>query len=153
MSRKIVLGLGNTLQRDEGVGVYALKALAANSGDDTSFEFVDGGVLGFRLLPLIEEASHLLILDAVDVGTKPGTLVELSREEIPIYAGVKLSQHQVTFQEILGWASVRGRLPDNLYLLGVQPEDLSVGTTLSPVIQEKVGQIVNRADCLLRHWA
>ncbi len=151
--RKIVLGLGNTLQCDEGLGVHALEKLAAKSGSENSFEYIDGGVLGFRLLPYVEEASHLLILDAVDVGSKPGTLVELGREAIPLYAGVKLSQHQVTFQEILGWASVRQRLPANLHLLGAQPADLSVGTTLSPIIQERIGQIVHRAECVLRDWA
>ena len=140
------------MQCDEGLGIHALEVLAANSNNDTPFEFIDGAVLGFGLLPLIEEASHMLILDAVDAGLEPGTLVEMSREDIPMYAGVKLSQHQITFQEILGWVSVRGRLPENLYLLGAQPADLSVGTTLSPLIQEMIDQIVRRAACLLRDW-
>ena len=85
--RKIVFGLGNTLNRDEGLGVHAVKLLEArlrSAGDESSLnppdelEFLDGGVLGLNLLPLVEEASHLLILDAVNAHQEPGSLIEMS---------------------------------------------------------------------------
>ncbi|NTU84469.1 MAG: hydrogenase maturation protease, partial [Chloroflexales bacterium] len=66
------------------------------------------------------------MLDAADARQAPGSLVELRRDEIPLYAGVKLSQHQVTFQEVLGLANMRGRLPRHLHLIGVQPADMSL---------------------------
>lgn len=150
--RKIVLGLGNTLQSDEGLGVFALKALHDRLGEENKVELLDGGVLGLNLLPLVESASHLLILDAANAGKKPGTVIELAKEEIPLYAGVKMSQHQVTFQEVLGLAKMRGNLPTFLHLVGAQPADLSVSTDLSPTIEAIMPQIVDRSLAILRQW-
>jgi hydrogenase maturation protease len=165
-TRKIVLGLGNILNRDEGLGIHALQALKTriiqyayplsrgeikllNHGE---LEFLDGGVLGLNLLPWVEEASHLLVLDAVNAHKKPGTLVVLERNEIRLFSGIKLSDHQVTFQEVLGLASFRGQLPENMYLIGIQPLDLSVGVGLSPVVAASIPHVVNRAEAILRAW-
>jgi hydrogenase maturation protease len=150
--RKMVLGLGNILNRDEGVGVHALRALEAQLGRQAGVEFVDGGVLGLNLLPLVEECSHLLILDAADAGQAPGTLVELERDEIPLYSGVKLSQHQVTFQEVLALAKIRDGLPPYLHLIGVQPADLSIGLDLSPTAAATIPHVLERASAVLRSW-
>jgi hydrogenase maturation protease len=148
----MVLGLGNILNRDEGVGVHALRALEDHLGQQPCVELVDGGVLGLNLLPLVEECSHLLILDAVDAGRPPGTLVELGRDEIPLYSGVKLSQHQVTFQEVLALAKIREGLPPYLHLLGVQPADLSIGLELSRAVAPAIPHVVERAGAVLRGW-
>jgi hydrogenase maturation protease len=151
-NRKVVLGLGNLLNRDEGLGVQALKLLDAQLGEQPGLELLDGGVLGLNLLMIVEECSHLLILDAVNVGQTAGTLVELRKEQIPLYAGVKLSQHQVTFQEVLGLANVRGYLPEHLHLIGIQPEDLSIGLELSPTVEKALPGVVYRAMVVLENW-
>jgi len=151
-NRKVVLGLGNLLNRDEGLGVQALKRLDTRLGEQSAVELLDGGVLGLNLLMIVEECSHLLILDAVNVGRPAGTVVELRKDQIPLYAGVKLSQHQVTFQEVLGLANVRGFLPEHLHLVGIQPEDLSIGLELSPTIERVLPEIVNRAMVVLENW-
>lgn len=151
--RKIVLGLGNTLNRDEGLGVHALRALEAHCGPQPDLEFLDGGTLGLNLLPLVESCSHLLVLDAANAGRPPGTLIELRREEIPLYAGLKMSQHQLTFQEALGLANIRGKLPPYLHLVGAQPADLSIGLELSPAVSAVLPHIVRRAAAVLRDWA
>ena len=130
-ARKVVLGLGNLLNKDEGLGVQALKLLDARLGQQEQVELLDGGVLGLNLLMIVEECSHLLILDAVNAGKAPGTVIELRKEQIPLYAGVKMSQHQMTFQEVLGLANIRDKLPEHLHLIGVQPEDISIGLDLS----------------------
>lgn len=152
MGRHVVLGLGNILNMDEGVGVHALKMLAGHLPDASDVELVDGGTLGLNLLPLVEESSHLLLLDAVSASREPGAVVELRRDEIPLYSGVKLSQHQATFQEVLGLANVRGKLPPALHLIGVQPADLSIGIGLSPVVAASVPQVVARAAAKLSEW-
>ena len=151
-NRKVVLGLGNILNRDEGLGVQALKSLDAQLGANDLVELVDGGVLGLNLLPIVEECSHLLILDAVDARKPAGTVIELTKEQIPLYAGVKLSQHQVTFQEVLGLANIRGYLPEHLYLIGIQPEDISTGLEMSTLIESQMPQVVDRAISILRQW-
>jgi hydrogenase maturation protease len=150
--RCVVLGLGNTLNRDEGLGVHLLPLLQKRIGSRTTAEFLDGGTLGLNLLPLVEECLHLLILDAVDAGKQKATVVELARDEIPLYSGVRLSQHQVTFQEVLGLAHMRGRLPAHLHLVGIQPADLSVGYGLSEEIQRVVPVALQRAEDVLRSW-
>lgn len=150
-TRKVVLGLGNLLNRDEGLGVHALKLLDAQA-DGTDFELLDGGVLGLNLLMIVEECSHLLILDAVNVGKPAGTVVELAKEQIPLYAGVKLSQHQITFQEVLGLANIRGYLPEHLHLIGIQPQDMTVGLELSPVVEKNLPEVVSRAQRVMRDW-
>jgi len=151
-NRRVVLGLGNLLNRDEGLGVHALRALEERLGPDPGVELVDGGVLGLNLLPLVEASSHLLVLDAVDAGREPGTVVELSREQIPLLAGVKLSEHQVSFQEVLGLALVRDRLPETLHLVGAQPADLEIGLELSPVVAGAIPRIIGRAVEVLAGW-
>ena len=153
--RKIVLGLGNTLNRDEGLGVHAVKLLEARlrpSEASDELEFLDGGVLGLNLLPLVEEASHLLVLDAIDGRKEPGVVIEMRREEIPLYSGIKLSDHQVTFQEVLGLASFRGRLPGHLHLIGIQPADLSIGVELSSIVSGRMPEVLKRAEALLQEW-
>ncbi len=150
--RKVVLGLGNILNRDEGMGVHAVKALEAQIGDLAGVEWVDGGVLGMNLLMLIEECSHLLVLDAADARQPPGTLIQLRREQIPLYAGIKMSQHQVTFQEVLGLANIRGKLPPHLHLIGIQPADLSIGLGLSPEVAAILPEMNEQALMILNQW-
>jgi len=109
--------------------------------------------LGLNLLPLVEECSHLLLLDATNAGQEPGSLIELRRDQIPLYAGVKLSQHQVTFQEVLGLANMRGHFPENLHLIGIQPVDLSLGIGMSPLVTSQMPHIVERVRAQLQQWA
>jgi len=152
-NRKIVLGLGNTLNRDEGLGVHALKALEQHiAGQVPELEFLDGGVLGLNLLPLVEEASHLLVLDAIDARKEPGVVIEMKRDEIPLYTGIKMSDHQITFQEVLGLASFRGKLPEHLHLIGIQPADLSIGVDLSPIVTACMLEVMERSKAILREW-
>jgi hydrogenase maturation protease len=150
----LVLGLGNLLNSDEGLGVHAIQALQLDVASQyPHVTFLDGGTLGLNLLPLVEEADKLLLLDCVDAGVKPGTVVELSGEEIPRYSGMKLSQHQITFQEVLGLAEIRDALPQRLHLIGVQPVSLEIGTELSPEVQAQLPEVLERVIHLLNKWA
>ena len=150
--RKAILGLGNLLYQDEGFGIHALRAMQEAISVSDNVEFVDGGVLGMNLLPLVEESSHLLVLDAVDTGQPPGTILELKGEQIQLFTATKLSEHQVGFQEVLGLARFRGYLPASLHLIGVQPQDLSSGIGLSQVVASALPEVVNRAFAKLMAW-
>jgi len=151
-SRCVVLGLGNTLNRDEGLGVHLLPLLRDRIGSRTPAEFLDGGTLGLNLLPLVEECRCLLILDAVDAGKREGTVVELGGDEIPLFAGARMSEHQVTFQEVLGLARIRGKFPEHLHLVGIQPATLSIGYGMSTEVQRVVPEVLRRAEEVLRSW-
>src|SRR5512139_2173765 len=112
-----VLGIGNLLQRDEGFGVHAVRILKIQaalweSRSPGEVEYLDGGALGLSLLPVVEDSHCLLVLDAIDAGQPPGTLIEIEGKRTPLYSFQKLSEHQVSFQEVLALARFRQRLPD-----------------------------------------
>ncbi len=152
--RKIVMGLGNTLNKDEGLGVHALELLQKKLADlAPEVEFLDGGALGLNLLPWVEEASHLLVLDSmVSRFSIPGQVMELAKDEIPLYRNIKMSDHQITFQEVLGLAKFRDKFPEHLHLIGAQPVDMSIGYGVSPEIEAVMPEILTRAERVLREW-
>jgi hydrogenase maturation protease len=150
--RSVVLGVGNILNRDEGLGVHAIRQLQELMPDSGSVELIDGGVLGLSLLPLVEECDRLLVLDAVDRKAEVGTLIELGRDEIPLFANVKMSQHQITMQEVLGLAQIRNKLPAELRLVGLQPEDLSIGFGMSAQIEAALPGVIARAREIAGAW-
>jgi hydrogenase maturation protease len=153
-NRKIVMGLGNTLNKDEGLGVHALALLEKELADRApEVEFIDGGALGLNLLPWVEEASHLLVLDSiVSRFSLPGQVMELSKDEIPLYSNIKMSDHQITFQEVLGLVKFRDKFPKYLHLVGAQPVDMSIGYGVSPEIEAVIPEIMTRAERVLREW-
>jgi len=152
--KKIILGIGNTLNHDEGLGVHAVELLmkmpSIVSRDD--IELYDGGTLGLNLLQLVESCSHLLILDTIDANKTPGSLIELKKEQIPLFKEIKMSEHQITFQEVLGLAKLRGKLPDNLYLLGMQPSELQLGVGLSEKVSSNISLLISRVTEIIQSW-
>lgn len=150
--RKLILGIGNTLNHDEGLGVHALEYLKKEFSDRSDIEIEDGGTLGLNLLPVVEGCSHLLILDTIDANKDAGTLIELQGSDIPMFKEVKMSDHQTTFQEVLGFAKIRGNLPENLFLLGIQPADTTLGVGLSKAVEDKMYAFVKRAIEIVNNW-
>jgi hydrogenase maturation protease len=149
----LVLGLGNLLLQDEGLGVHALEQLAALGPQSPEIELLDGGTLGLELLPRIEGATHLLILDAVRTGALPGTLVRLEGDAIPAALAHKVSPHQVGLQELLAVAAFRGALPAERVLLGLEPASLDWGTELTPEVADSMSALVGAAIEQLRAWS
>ena len=122
-ARILVLGIGNILWADEGFGVRVLEALDASHVFPDTVTLLDGGTQGLYLLPYLEEADGVVIVDAVDYGLVPGTLHILADAEVPaVLAARKVSLHQTGFQEILGLLALRGKTPARIVLVGVQPE-------------------------------
>lgn len=148
----LVLGIGNLLNTDEGVGPHAVRELKRAFHEMDGVQLLDGGTLGLSLLPLIEDATHLLLLDAVDVGKPAGTLVEMDRDQIPLRGGMRLSQHQLTFQEVMGLALIRAKLPEHVHLIGIQPGSLAIGVGLSPQVQATIPEMLNRTIQVLAGW-
>lgn len=124
-ARILVLGIGNILWADEGFGVRVLEALDRDYAFPDHVTLLDGGTQGLYLLPYLEEADGLVIVDAVDYGLAPGTLHILADADVPaVLATRKVSLHQTGFQEILGLLALRGHTPSRIVLVGVQPERL-----------------------------
>jgi hydrogenase maturation protease len=106
---------------------------------------VDGGTLGLDLLPYLKGTSRLLVVDAVQAGKPPGTLIRLEGNEIPILLDLsKVSPHQDGLQDLLAAAAFTGCLPKEVVLWGVQIDSLGVGLELSPLVAAQVGALVER---------
>ena len=148
----IVLGLGNPLMGDDGAGLAALEALRCAFAFGPGVELEDGGALGLALLPLVEDAGSLLVLDAVRFGGRPGTTVAQEGDEIARYLSLKLSPHQAGFRETLALAGLRGNLPHRLALVGVEVAGADYAEPLSPEVQSALPAMVAAAVTRLASW-
>ena len=140
--RTVVIGLGNPLMGDDGLGLVALERLRAEYAIPAEVELVDGGTWGMNLLPVIEDAGRVILIDAIDVATPPGTLVRLERARLPRYLATKISPHQVDLRDVLGLAELRGTLPNDTIAVGLQPLRVALGNELSDVVRCRVDDLV-----------
>jgi hydrogenase maturation protease len=148
----LVIGLGNPLMGDDGLGLAALARLAADWVLPPEVQAIDGGTWGLNLLPQIEAADQVLFLDAVDAGKAPGEAVELSGADLPVVLGLKLSTHQIELREVLALLRLRGTLPSTMACLGLQPASVELRDGLSPVLEDRLDQLVTAAVARLRAW-
>ncbi len=153
MTETLVLGLGNILLGDEGVGVRVIERLLEQYRFPEGVRVMDGGTLGLDLLPYLEDASRLLVVDAVQARRPPGTLLRLSGNEIPVFLDAsKVSAHQEGLQDLLAAASLKGYLPGEVVFWGVQIESLGVGLDLSPPVASQVDALVQKVLDELAQW-
>ncbi|GAB4300563.1 MAG: HyaD/HybD family hydrogenase maturation endopeptidase [Desulfuromonadia bacterium] len=141
----LVLGIGNTIMSDDGIGVRVVRELATRFRFPPSVSILDGGTLGLDLLPHLEGIANLLIIDAVMTPDPPGTLIRLEGEEIPRVFATKLSPHQMGLQDLLAVSTLMGHTPASMVLLGAVPVELGMGTELSPPLQQSVEPLVAMA--------
>ena len=151
MSVSAVIGLGNPLMGDDGFGLAALARLR----DEwllQGVELADGGTWGMSLLPLIEDADRIVLLDAIAAGAKPGEVVVLERERLPIYLTRKLSPHQVDIRDVLAAAELRGTLPQETVAIGVEPKSIEMGLELTEEVDASIDAAVETVVARLRQW-
>jgi hydrogenase maturation protease len=148
----LVLGLGNPLMGDDGIGVAALETLRRGYHFGPGVQLEDGGTLGLALLPLVEDAGSLLVLDAVRLGGRPGTTVVLEGEEIPRGLSLKLSPHEAGFFEVLALAGLRGCLPARLTLVGMEVAGAHYAEALSPEVHKALPAMIAVCVATLQSW-
>jgi hydrogenase maturation protease len=147
----VVIGLGNPIMADDGVGIAALERLRA-AGAPAGVELVDGGTWGMNLLPVIEAADKLVLMDAIDAGGEPGTLHVLERARIPRYLATKISPHQVDLCDVLALAELRGTLPEDTVAIGLQPARVEMSCELSEAVRVRVDDLVAAVTDRLASW-
>ncbi|MGA8212118.1 MAG: HyaD/HybD family hydrogenase maturation endopeptidase [Candidatus Sulfotelmatobacter sp.] len=140
----VVLGLGNTLHSDDGIGPQAIERLRSDPGMPEDVALIEGGTLGLELLTYIWDCSYLLVLDAVDVGQPPGTLIRMSSEELQTLPG-QGSVHQLGVADLLVALRVLAQRRPTVVLLGVQPATTDWGTELSPAVEAVMGSLIEAA--------
>jgi hydrogenase maturation protease len=148
----VVIGVGNPLMGDDGLGLEVLERLRAGWSFDPPLELVDGGTWGLNLLPIVERSRRVLFLDAINMDRTPGTLIELDSDGIPRFLARKLSPHQIDVKEVLALAELRGTFPEELLAIGLQPESIEMRTSLSPPVAERLDELVERVLDRLRAW-
>lgn len=146
----IVLGLGNILLRDEGVGVRVIEALAQRYVLPAGVEVVDGGTVGMDLLDTLAGCDHLLICDAVKTGVPPGSVVKLVDGQVPALFQTRYSPHQIGLSEVLATLTLTDEAPAAVTLIGIVPADLDLGIELSPLVAAAVQPAVERIVATLR---
>jgi len=138
----IILGVGNLLLSDEGVGVHvANELMKMELPPDISV--VEGGTDGFRLLNVITGADLLIVIDAVKGGAEPGSIYRFDIDEVKnCPPGFKTSVHQIGILEVIDLSVLIGKKPHTT-VIGVEPKSLKMGMELSPEVKSKIPKIID----------
>jgi len=147
-----IIGLGNILLRDEGVGVHVINKLRHEYEIPPSVRLIDGGTMGLDLLPFIEESEKVLIIDAVDFKKEPGTIEIIEGERIPGFLSSKLSVHQIGLADVMFAMRLRGRAPSEMCVIGIQPESVETGIGLSEKIDSCITPLIGKVREKLMSW-
>jgi hydrogenase maturation protease len=141
----LVLGLGNVLLADDGLGVAAVERLERRYRAPDGVRVLDGGTLGLSLLPHLQDARAAILVDAIrDDGAAPGAPVRIAGHEVRRAVQSRLSPHQVGVADLLDGVILRGEAPDPVILLGIVPESLDLDVGLTPAVAAGLDELVER---------
>lgn len=148
--RIIVLGVGNILLSDEGIGVWAVERLQRDYHLPAEVEVIDGGTCGMEMLEDLAHADHLIIIDAVRSGQPPATIVRIAGEDIPIFFKTKLSPHQVGLSDVLATLALTGEQPGSVIVIGIEPVSLGTAMALTPQVEALLPKVMEQLAIELR---
>ena len=141
-ARIVVLGVGNLLLKDEGIGVHVAQILEDTpSPPGTVLEVIDGGTLPDVVLSL-DDVDKLVVVDAVQGGCDPGAVYRFRPDDIGPHGMTVTSPHQIGFLDDLWLMAHFGQEPKDVVIIGVEPEDMSWGLELSTTLQGRMPRIV-----------
>ena len=147
-----VLGIGNLLMGDEGVGIHLIQTLEKFYTFSPSINLIDGGTTGLDLIPYFENCKKMIIIDAVDFQEEPGHIGTLYNEEIHYRFNTKLSLHHAGLADVLSVIKLTDIPSPDMMLIGVQPLQVKMGIELSDKIADKMEQILNIVTEKLEGW-
>jgi hydrogenase maturation protease len=138
----LVLGIGNVLLTDEGIGVRALNELQRRYTFPENVELLDGGTAGIELLRHIRNRDYLIIIDAMKFDQEPGTVSRVEGEDVPAAFRTRISPHQLGLSDLLAAAMLTDELPKKLVLFGVEPENLDIGLDLTDTVEASLEKLM-----------
>jgi len=151
--KTLIIGVGNLLLKDEGVGVHVVQELQKKELPP-SVEVHDGGVAGIGLLDFFPGASKVMLIDAAEMNLEPGTLVRFTPEEVAgNYGGPRFSAHDIGLLEVLELARALDQCPPEVVIFGIQPKEISWGTELSPEVLASIPKVTEAVIRELLHAA
>ena len=147
-----VLGIGNLLQRDEGVGVHLIQRLEKEYTFSPHISLIDGGTMGTDLLPYLEQNDKIIIFDAVNFNEAPGFIGIIENDDILRRLNTKLSIHHLGLTDVLSSARLLDIEPSQIYLIGIQPKNIEMGTDLTDEINQRLSKMLEVAVKKLNEW-
>ena len=150
-SDTVVIGVGNTILSDEGVGVHAARLLESDPRVPAGVTILDGGTIGLELIPYASDAFRILILDAMNSGKAPGTLARMTGKDL-LGTTAERSVHQLGVADLIAALFLVSSGPQEIVVLGVQPANTDWGTTLSPEVEAALVPLVDAAVAQLYLW-
>ncbi len=150
----LVLGVGNILFQDEGLGPALAKKIAEIYQNFPNFQVLDAGTLSFSLAPLLGDAESVIMLDAADLGQTPGSIQVFYDQEVEgfLRTGRSKSVHEVTLLDILAMAQLTDDLPARRALLAMQPAALGWGDSVTETIAAAFPVALENFATILRNW-
>ncbi len=150
----LVLGLGNRLLGDDAAGPIVIEQLVQRHGEHPDVSWRDGGTLGLSLLPEIEDADALVVVDAARFGAEPGTVQVFEGlvmdEQL---GGRKQSAHELALADLMGAAALGGRLPLRRALVAVAPASTALSLEPTPAVAAALPALVAAVEALVARWA
>ncbi|HEX5847165.1 MAG TPA: HyaD/HybD family hydrogenase maturation endopeptidase [Rhodoplanes sp.] len=129
-----VVGLGNLILSDEGVGVHVVRRLDESYSFPDDVVLIDGGTSAIDLLDQLVEAEHIIFIDAAQTGGPPGSIVALQGARLPVWFRERMSPHQIGLADLLATLSLMDHTPESVTLIGIEPQSMELGTELTPQI-------------------
>ncbi|HCI13378.1 MAG: peptidase M52 [Gallionellales bacterium GWA2_60_142] len=150
----LILGIGNSLLRDEGAGIHALNRLREELAGHDDISFIDGGTLSFALAGHIEDASRLIVIDAAQLDAAPGHSRVFEGEAMDEFLGGnrKRSVHEVSLLDLMAIALLADHLPQRRALIGIQPAEIDWGEHPSAAVAAAMPQVCAQARKLIEEW-
>ncbi len=145
MTKTLVLGIGNLLLTDDGVGIRAIQLLEERYTLPEEVLVVDGGTCGLDLLQFLEGVDHLVIIDAARLGKTPGSIARMEGDQVPAYLALKTSPHEIGLPELLFTARLTDIYPPRVVVLGMQPESIETSLGLTPAVAVHLDKLVEMA--------
>jgi hydrogenase maturation protease len=142
--KTVVLGIGNLIMQDEGVGVRVVEALERDHTMPDGVTLLDGGTSAMEMLDELSDLDHLIVVDAINAGKPPGTLLRIDGEDVPSFFRTRLSPHQIGLPDVLASLEFLGAQPKRMVILGVQPQTMELGMELTPLVAAQVPALVNQ---------
>src|ERR1035438_9755745 len=147
----MVLGLGNLVHADDGVGVHAIERLQRDARVPPGVFLVDGGTQGLGLLHHLSGVQRLLVIDAIDAGEPAGTLLRFEGKALRGLPG-KASVHQLGFADLMVALELLGDSPGEVVVLGVQPQSTEWSAELSPSVAPSLAPLIDCVVAQLKSW-
>lgn len=152
--KTLVLGIGNTLLTDEGVGVHVIAALASRLAHFPDVTLLDGGTLSFTLAGPIEETDALIVVDAANIGTKPGQWTLLQGDEMDAFlvSNRRATVHEVGLTDLRAIAILAGHWPEKRAMLAIQPDVIDWGDYPTPAVAAAIPPACAAIHELIEEW-